>query len=312
MGKAHLSAADLCPEVAIAAICDPALTEASRPLLSFAEILESPLIEGVVIAAPTARHAMLVEQALAAGRHVLCEKPLTLDPVRDRALGALAARRGLILQIGFWRRFASPYRRLAELLASGLVGAPAAIRAAQWDAAPPPAAFCDPGVSGGIEIDCGVHEFDLARWLTSAAVEAVTSLAAPPSEALAAVGDVDTIQGLARLVNGVVVSIDLTRRAGFRDSIRTELIGTEGSIVVEFAESGMLTVRWADRQELVAFPENIIAEALARQLAGFAGAIRSGAPCPDAATAEDASEALRAAMALRTSRMRWCPPAAGD
>src|SRR5437588_141944 len=90
-------------------------------------------------------------------------------------------------------------RHRGRRLWGGQLAAIGSIRAAQWDGSPPPPEFCDPRVSGGLEVDCGVHEFDLARWLLGAEVEAVTSCGPEPSHDLAAVGDVDTVHGLARL-----------------------------------------------------------------------------------------------------------------
>jgi predicted dehydrogenase len=309
MGRAHLAAIVRLRAVQIVAVCDPALgedraRELACPAVALDELVRSAAVEAVVIAAPTAAHESLVRTALAHGLHVLCEKPLTLDPGADDALAALAAQCGRVLQIGFWRRFAEPYVRLREVLVAGRIGAVTAMRAAQWDARAPAPSFCDPRVSGGIEIDCGVHEFDLARWLLGSEIEALASCAPPPSSALAAVGDVDTVLGLARMHDGAVLTIDLTRTAGHRDFIRTEIIGERGSAIVEFAARGRLLTRVEDRLERAALEsEDVIADALRAQLAAFAAAIRSGQPSPDAAGAEDSRRALVAARCMRDARL---------
>jgi myo-inositol 2-dehydrogenase/D-chiro-inositol 1-dehydrogenase len=306
MGRAHLAALADHPSIEVAAACDPALDEQSGlpcPLLPYEDVIASHAIEAVLIAAPTPVHERLTARALDEGKHVFCEKPLTLDPAADRALAQRASARGLVLQIGFWRRFAEPYLRVRDLLAAGRVGAVTGIRTAQWDARPPDAAFCDPRVSGGIEIDCGVHEFDLARWLLAAEVEAVTASSAPASDALAAVGDVETLFGLARLEGRRAMTIDLTRTAGHRDSIRTEVIGERGSLVTEFADTGTVVARWSDqRDEMALTASDVITDALRRQLGAFAAAIRTGRPHPDAATGDDSARALSAARAMREAR----------
>lgn len=305
MGRAHLAA--LCGHTAVevAAVCDPQLDASARlpcPVLPFDRMIASPAVDAVLIAAPTPLHEDLTRAALDGGKHVLCEKPLTLDPSGDRVLARHAARRALILHVGFWRRFAQPYVRLRQLLASGRVGEPTAIRTAQWDARPPSAAFCDVRVSGGLEIDCGVHEFDLARWLFRREIEAVTACSPAPSAELGAVGDVDTIFGLARLAGGRTMTIDLTRTAGHRDSIRTEVIGERGSLIADFADTGTLVARWGDEREELQLVSDVIADALRAQLEAFARAIRAGRPHPDAATAEDSARALAAASAMRDAR----------
>jgi len=313
MGRVHLNAAAGSAEFAVVAICDPAFGAKGAaplpcPLLDFDELLASE-IDALVIAAPSDQHAALVERCLQNGKHVLCEKPLTLDPAGDLALAERAAKAGLLLQIGFWRRFAEPYQHVRQVLGSGRIGAPVALRAAQWDAAPPPPGFCDPRVSGGIEIDCGVHEFDLARWLLNGTVEAVTACGATSTPSLEAVGDADTIHGLVRLSGNRMMTIDLTRVAGYRDSIRTEIIGTHGSVVAEFASTGDVWVRWEDRcEKLSLVSQDVVADAVHAQLLAFASAVSTGSAGPDAAGALDSRRALLAARALRRSRDTgaWC------
>ena len=69
-----------------------------------------------------------------------------------------------MLQVGFWRRFSPPWSaaKAASTVPARSVR-PLFVRLAQWDADVPPASFCDPAVSGGLAIDCGVDEFDLAE-----------------------------------------------------------------------------------------------------------------------------------------------------
>ena len=310
MGRAHLAAAAAVDTVDIVAVCDPFLdvnpvASTAPPRSTFDRLVASGDVEALLIAAPTPEHERLTAAAIDYGKHVLCEKPLTLDPAADRALAVRASDRGVILQVGFWRRFAEPYLGVRELLTHDRIGPVTGMRAAQWDAQAPSPAFCDPQVSGGIEIDCGVHEFDLARWLLGAHISAVTACSACASPGLRAVGDVDTVFALARLDGHRMMAIDLTRTAGHRDSIRTEIIGARGSIVVEFVEAGTLVVRDGDRRdtcELAA--RDVIAAALARQLHAFAGAIVAGRLHPDAATAHDSCRALLAARAMRDARDR--------
>src|SRR4029077_14558097 len=96
----------------------------------------------VLIAAPTPLHEELVWAALAAGKHVLCEKPLTLHPAADARLGAESDRLSLGLHVAFWRRHAWPYREARRLLAEGIIGEPRMLRLAPRGAEAPPGAFC--------------------------------------------------------------------------------------------------------------------------------------------------------------------------
>ena len=309
MGRCHLAAAAGLAEVEIVAVVDPMLASGSlagvdRPIVLLEDVLKGAAVEALIVAAPTPVHEILVRSGLERGKHVLSEKPLTLDPEVDLELGNLATEQGRVLQVGFWRRFAEPFMRLRQVIAGGDLGVVRAIRAAQWDARLPPLAFCDASVSGGLEIDCGVHEFDIAHWLIGAEAEAVAACGTPLRSPLATVDDVATVQGLARLSGDRIMTIDLTRTAGYCDSIRTELIGDHGSAAVDFDTTGTIVVRSDERrQEASLATSDVIADALKAQLVAFSHAVRTGRLHPDASTATDSQRALLAASALRDARL---------
>lgn len=85
-------------------------------------LLGDPDIDAVIVATPASSHYALVEAALAAGKHVLCEKPLTLDPAESRALTAQAEACGKVLMVGHTFLFNSGIRQLKQYLQQGLLG----------------------------------------------------------------------------------------------------------------------------------------------------------------------------------------------
>lgn len=300
MGRQHLAALEASRSIDLLGIVDPAGVPDGQVEWKLDSALTDPRVSGFVVAAPTNQHAKLVGAALAHGKHVLCEKPLTLDPALDRALGQNAAARGLILQVGFWRRFAAPYRRIRSLIQSAVIGAPFFIRLSQWDAQPPPMSFCDSNISGGIEVDCGVHEFDLARWILEFRPARTRAIAIPDAD----YGD-DTLVAAALMEDGdgVPLFIDLARTAGGTDTIRSEFLGREGSLVCEIGTSGRLEVRSPAGTRIELFDGDVIAEALARQLDAFSKAIGRAKADPDAAGAEAAAAALADARSMRQARI---------
>jgi myo-inositol 2-dehydrogenase/D-chiro-inositol 1-dehydrogenase len=309
MGRVHLRAMSRTLRVHLRVICDP--SPAAAALVAQAGVpveteLEQALgrddVDCVLIAAPTPLHEELVSAALAAGKHVLCEKPLTLDPDADMRLAAEADRRRLGLHVGFWRRHAWPYREARRLLADGAIGEPRLLRLAQWDAEPPPPAFCDPAVSGGIELDCGVHEYDLAAWLCGSHVVEAFARGAPTRSEIAAVGDVESLVGLLVLAAGQPISVDLARTAAYSDVVRSEIVGERGALICEAHGTGALLVRQEDGlREVLPPTDDVLLDALARQIDALAAAV-AGVPVPDAARPSDAAAALRAGLALRQSR----------
>jgi myo-inositol 2-dehydrogenase/D-chiro-inositol 1-dehydrogenase len=310
MGMNHARALGRCEEARLVAVCDPvrASAEAAAPagarvLEDVAELLADRTIAGVVIAAPTPLHDSLVERALIAGKHVLCEKPLTLDVARDIALGRLAEDLGRVLQVGFWRRFAWPYREAARLIAEGAIGELRLIRAAQWDAEPPPLSFCDPAVSGGIEIDCGVHELDLSAWLFGSPIVRVSAQGTHGDPEIEATGDVEALAALVVTADGSPATIDLARSVRYGDDVRTEIVGARGALMLRAVGAGSLVL--GDQAGLTTVAhvcDDVLDDALALQTDAFARAIE-GTRHPALPGARESSHALAAAQALRRARL---------
>jgi predicted dehydrogenase len=135
------------------------------------------------------------------------------------------------------------------------------LRLSQWDADPPPPAFCHPEVSGGLAIDCGVHEFDLAEWLTGLAVERVMARNLPLVDPeIGAVGDVDNLVAMLDLAGGVAATVDLSRNCRYGDDVRTEILGEEGAILVDLLPQGRTRLGTAVGVETV--PESVVDDAL--------------------------------------------------
>lgn len=140
---------------------------APRAYGSYAELVQDPQVQAVYVATPHAQHAEVVEAALAAGRAVLCEKPLTHSLARTERLAASAAEAGVFLMEGMWMRFNPLVQLLRSRLRAGDLGEPRALHASFGFAAPddPAGRLWDPALGGGALLDLGVYAVDLARLL---------------------------------------------------------------------------------------------------------------------------------------------------
>lgn len=236
---------------------------------SIEALLDDDRVEAWLIASSTPSHPQLVTAAIGHGLHVLCEKPLALDGADSVRLGELAGAAGVVLQVGFWRRFSPPWAAAKRLLGAGAIGRPLMLRLSQWDADAPPAAFCDPAVSGGLAVDCGVHEFDLTEWLTEKEVCSVTARELPLADpALADVGDVDNLVAVLDLTDGSAATVDLSRNCRYGDDVRTEILGEEGAIFVDLLPSGRTRLATSRGIEIV--PDSETSDATAAGVAGQA------------------------------------------
>ena len=288
MGRFHLDVLDDVGAIDVVALAEPAdgalaAAAASRPSAAtyreVAAALTHPDLEACIVASPTATHTAVVEAALGCGLHVMCEKPLALDPADADRLGRMAEAEGLVLQVGFWRRFSPPWSAAKAAIDAGQIGRPLFLRLAQWDADAPPASFCDPAVSGGLAIDCGVHEYDLAEWLTGRRVtgcgrgrcRSSTRQSAPPATST-------TSLAVLRLDDGAMATVDLSRNARFGDDVRTEALGSAGAVFVDLLPTGR--ARLGDATGVHELPDSAAGDAMAAGVAGqaaaFAARVRGG------------------------------------
>ncbi len=244
IGRLHAEHLSLrIPEANLVAVSDIVLEAAQKCAAEFGvptatqdhrAIMENPEIAAVVICSSTDTHSQMIEEAAAAGKHIFCEKPIDFDLTRiDRALAAVDEH-GVKLQIGFNRRFDPNFHRVRELVASGKIGQPHLLRITSRDPAPPPIEYIK--VSGGIFLDMTIHDFDMARYLIGSEVEEVYAAAGVMVDpAIGEAGDVDTAVITLRFENGVIGTIDNSRRAVYGYDQRVEVFGSGGMVAVSNA-----------------------------------------------------------------------------
>ncbi|TKV27483.1 Gfo/Idh/MocA family oxidoreductase [Arthrobacter sp. NamB2] len=125
----------------------------------YERLLADPAVDVVYIATPHAQHHAVALAALAAGKHVLCEKPLAMDAGQAAELAVLAAERGLFLMEAVWTRFLPSFRRASTILRSGEIGQPRWLQADLGFAPPfdPASRTWDPAAGGGALLNLAVY-----------------------------------------------------------------------------------------------------------------------------------------------------------
>ena len=190
-------------------------------------IIDDPAIDAVLIATSTDTHSDLIERATAAGKAVLCEKPVDLSLARAQKCLKAAKATGKPVMIGFNRRFDPNFSALKAAADKGEIGKAELLSITSFDPAPPPVAYIK--VSGGIFRDMMIHDFDMANFIMGAApvsVMAVGSSIVDP--AIGAAGDVDTAVVTLSYADGRIAVIKNSRRAVYGYDQRLELLGSEG------------------------------------------------------------------------------------
>ncbi|MBO0781150.1 MAG: inositol 2-dehydrogenase [Ktedonobacteraceae bacterium] len=238
-------------------------------------VLDSPDIQAVVICSSTDTHARIIEEAARAGKHIFCEKPIALDlPSIDRAIAAVE-RAGVKLQIGFNRRFDANYRRVRQAVEGEEIGSPHLLHITSRDPSPPPISYIR--VSGGLFLDMMIHDFDMARFLIGSEVEEVFTLAGVMVDpAIGEAGDVDTAVVMLRFANGIIATIDNSRRAVYGYDQRVELLGSAGMISTDnnYANSAVISDERGVRRDLpLHFFLERYSESFVAEMAAFVEAV---------------------------------------
>jgi myo-inositol 2-dehydrogenase/D-chiro-inositol 1-dehydrogenase len=244
-------------------------------------------IDAVAIATATPAHAPLLGLAAQHGVPAFCEKPVALDlETMDDVIAEVEAA-GILVQVGFQRRFDVAYRALHDAVADGSAGRILVMHAATHDPYPPPREYI--AASGGIFRDLHIHDFDAIRFVSGEEiVEVYAAGAALEVLWFADYGDVDTAAALLQLESGALVIVSGTRHDPAGYDVRLEVFGTKRTMSAGLGLRAY-TDFW-DRFE----------PAYRAELEAFVSSVRDGgdSACPLA----EARSALAVALAAEQSR----------
>lgn len=193
----------------------------AKAYASAAELIGSPETDALVIASPDVTHADLVLACIAAGKPVLCEKPLAVgleDSERILAAEQQLGRR--LVQVGFMRRYDPGYVALKAAVAGGDVGAPRLVHCIHRNVSSHPSATSEAIVTGSM-----VHELDIVRWLLDDEIASITVRSPHRGPGLA-----DPQLATLTMASGVLVSVDVFVNAGYGYDVRCEVVGAHGTV----------------------------------------------------------------------------------
>ncbi len=307
IGRIHAGNVAAHPDARLAGIADTVPEAAARLAAALGtralSVDDAFGADAVLIATPTPTHTDYIERAAARGRPVFCEKPIDLSADRVRACLAAVRGAGVLLMVGFNRRFDPHFATLKARLDAGEIGGVELLTIISRDPSPPPIAYVES--SGGLFRDMMIHDLDMARFLLNeepVEVSAAASCLVDP--AIGAAGDVDTAVVMLRTASGRLCQISNSRRASYGYDQRIEVHGANGMLragnvlptTVELADAtGFRT------DPVLPFFLERYAAAYRAELGAFIAAVTGGAPArPDG---EDGLRALLLAdAALESSR----------
>jgi scyllo-inositol 2-dehydrogenase (NAD+) len=209
---------------------------------NYRDILLGDSVDAVVVAATTQAHKDIVVDSAHAGKAIFCEKPLSLSIDEALEMKATIEQTKAFFQLGFMRRFDKGYAAAKRSIDDGAIGDPIVFKSSSRDPFRPSLEYLDPHNSGGLFTDCGIHDIDLARWLIGE-IESVYSIGgvlAYPE--MSEIGDVDNAITTLKFETGPIGVIDLSRSGVYGYDIRTEILGTTGTLKIGYLRETPLIV----------------------------------------------------------------------
>jgi scyllo-inositol 2-dehydrogenase (NAD+) len=318
MGKRHAqNIRGHVPEVRLVAVADVAIAQARQVAAelevdhafgSLEDMLECKDIDCVIIAAPDKFHAHAVRTAAAAGKQILCEKPLALNLADAHSALEAVAKAGVHLQMGFMRRYDPGYSAAKKRIEAGEIGEPVIFKSIGRDKDAPPISSYQSMLNGMLFYNNTIHDFDLARWLMQdevVEVQAYATVAIRPE--VEQYGDI--VAGVVNLkyARGAIGNIESYVQCAYAYDVRTEIVGSKGSILVgslqqtpaTFLTAGGRIQRLADHF-LTRFEGAYVAE-----LQDFVQSLLKDRP--PSVSGEDGLRALEMAVAAERSHLESKP-----
>jgi scyllo-inositol 2-dehydrogenase (NADP+) len=247
MGVSHLAIANASNRMNLVAVCDSftllgQMVEKHCGIAyvpDYAELIQRPGLQAVIIATPTRFHAEMIRQAIDRGLSVFCEKPLTLSAATSDALAEAARQKGVVCQAGYHNRFVGTFMEARRLLSLGAIGKVRHVHAESYG----PVVLkpvgktwrSDASEGGGCLYDYAAHPINLLNWYVGRPVQCVgADLTKQYSSEVE-----DAVYANLRFPDGVSgqVSVNWSDETMRKMSTRITIWGDGGKIV-------------ADRQEL--------------------------------------------------------------
>ena len=293
IGKVHVES--ICTQVAdakVKTLADPFMNDATAAWAKdmgvqnvtkdYKEILADPEIDAVLICSSTDTHSPISVEAIKAGKHVFCEKPIDHDVEKiQEVIDALKGSK-VKYQVGFNRRFDHNFEAVQRAAAEGTIGDIHLIKITSRDPEPPSSEYVK--VSGGMFLDMTIHDFDMACFLTNSDVEEIyVQSAVLVDPAIGEQGDVDTAIITMKMTNGALAVIDNSRRAAYGYDQRAELFGSKGMAATSNDTLSTVVVSNAEgvtgEKPLFFFLERYM-ESFSEEMRQFVDACESGGQVP--------------------------------
>lgn len=256
IGKVHAeSVMRFVKNATVKAIADPFMNDATiewakemginEIYTDYHNILEDKDIEIVLICSSTDTHSKISLEAIEAGKHIFCEKPIDHDVNKIKEVMDALKKSNVKYQVGFNRRFDHNFIAAREAVKAGKIGDLNILKICSRDPGAPPVSYIK--VSGGIFLDMTIHDFDMVRFMSGDEVEEVYAIGGVLVDpAIGEAGDIDTAIITLKLKSGALAVIDNCRRATYGYDQRVEAFGSLGQVAIGNDTDSLAVISNAD------------------------------------------------------------------
>lgn len=267
---------------------------------NYEDLLKIEDIRGVVIAASTSIHTKIIASAAKAGKAIFCEKPVALT-LEETDIALKAVKKAKVkFQAGFMRRFDRGYALAKKKIEEGRIGRPVSFKSISRDPMCPRLDYAK--VSGGLITDMAIHDFDLARWLMGSEVKRVYAEGGRlVFDQLKKADDIDNATINMLFSNGCLGNVEVSRNALYGYDIRTEVLGSEGSIMIGYSQHTpvILLTKEGATHDFVPYIMERFGQAYTNELKYFLDCIYNNQD--PSVTGQDGRAALQIALAATQS-----------
>ena len=256
IGKVHAeSVMRFVKNATVKAIADPYMNDATIAWAKemgineihtdYHKILDDKDIEIVLICSSTDTHSKISLEAISAGKHIFCEKPIDHDVNKIKEVMEALKNSNVKYQVGFNRRFDHNFMAAREAVKAGKIGDLNILKICSRDPGAPPVSYIK--VSGGIFLDMTIHDFDMVRFMSGDEVEEVYAIGGVLVDpAIGEAGDIDTAIITLKLKSGALAVIDNCRRATYGYDQRVEAFGSLGQVAIGNDTDSLAVISNAD------------------------------------------------------------------
>lgn len=193
-------------------------------------LIQDPRVDAICVCSSTETHAEYIIKSARAGKAIFCEKPIDFNLERISEALYEVQKAGVLLQLGFVRRFDKNHRKVHDTVAKGDIGKPHIIKITSRDPEPPTLEYMK--ASGGLFMDMMIHDFDMARYLSGSEIDEITAIGSVGEDfSSAGINDISFSAVMMKFKSGAIGLIDNDRKSGYGYDQRTEVQCENGCVL---------------------------------------------------------------------------------